>query len=132
MAGELTLEAAERVVAAGKKRGEELGQPMCIAVADGGANLVAFARMDQRLLAALDIARRKAVTAVGFQLQTRELAALAQPGAPLFGIASVGATVLGGGVPLTGGDGRVVGGVGGSGGSPERDHDVAAAGAAVL
>jgi uncharacterized protein GlcG (DUF336 family) len=132
MAGELTLEAAERVVAACKKRAEEIGQPMCIAVADGGANLVAFARMDHSLLAALDIAQRKAVTTVGFQTETRELAALAQPGAPLFGIASAGATVFGGGVPLTGEDGRVVGGVGVSGGSPEQDHDVAAAGATAL
>ena len=37
MAGALTLEAAERVVAACKKRAEELGQPMCIAVAAAGA-----------------------------------------------------------------------------------------------
>ena len=95
MAGALTLEAHERVVAACKKRAEELGQPMCIAVADGGANLVAFVRMDDPLLAALDIAQRKAVTTVGFRMDTRDLTAVAQPGAPLFGIASVGATVAG-------------------------------------
>lgn len=132
MAGALTLEAAERVVAACKKRAEEIGQPMCIAVVDGGANLVVFARMDETLLAALDIALKKAVTTVGFQKETRELGPLAQPGAPLFGIAAVGATVFGGGVPLTGEGGRVAGGVGVSGGSPEQDHDVAAAGAAAL
>jgi uncharacterized protein GlcG (DUF336 family) len=44
----------------------------------------------------------------------------------------VGATAWGGGVPLTGEDGRVVGGVGVSAGSQEQDHDVAAAGAAAL
>ena len=132
MAGGLTLEAAERVVAACKKRAEEIGQAMCIAVDDAGANLVAFARMDGALLAALDVALQKAVTAVGFQMETRALTGLAQPGAPLYGIQVVGATVFGGGVPLTGEDGRVVGGVGVSGGSPEQDHDVAAAGAAAL
>ena len=132
MAGGLTLEGAERVVAAGKKRAEEIGQPMCIAVADAGANLVAFARMDGTLLAAVDVALKKAATTVGFEMDTRELTALAQPGAPLYGIQVVGAAVFGGGVPLTDGDGRVVGGVGVSGGSPEQDHDVAAAGAAAF
>jgi uncharacterized protein GlcG (DUF336 family) len=85
----------------------------------------------ERVVAALDIAQRNAVTTVGFQMDTRDLTAVAQPGAPLFGIASVGAIVFGGGVPLTGEDGRV-GGVGVSGGSPEQDHDVAVAGAAAL
>jgi hypothetical protein len=37
MAGGLTLDAAERVVAACKERAEEIGQPMCIAVAATGA-----------------------------------------------------------------------------------------------
>ncbi|HEU4901106.1 MAG TPA: hypothetical protein VFX88_26580 [Actinomycetota bacterium] len=37
MAGALTLEAAERVVAACTKRAEELGQPMCAEVAAAGA-----------------------------------------------------------------------------------------------
>jgi uncharacterized protein GlcG (DUF336 family) len=132
MAGALTLEAAERVVAACKKRAEEIGQPMCIAVADAGANLVAFARMDGTLLAAVEVAQRKAVTSVGFEKETRELMGLAQPGAPLYGIQAVGATIFGGGIPLTGEDGRIVGAVGLSGGSPEQDHDVAAAGAAAF
>jgi uncharacterized protein GlcG (DUF336 family) len=42
------------------------------------------------------------------------------------------AVAFGGGIPLTDEDGRVVGGVGVSGGSPEEDHDVAAAGAAAF
>jgi hypothetical protein len=46
MAKELTLEAAERIIAACKQKANEIGQPMNIAVVDDGANLVAFARMD--------------------------------------------------------------------------------------
>jgi uncharacterized protein GlcG (DUF336 family) len=135
MAKELTLEAAERVIAACKQKAAEIGQPMSIAVADGGANLVAFARMDDTLLIATDIALKKAHTAVGFRMQTRDLAPLVQPGAALFGIdsAAAGAVVaFGGGIPLTGEDGRVVGAVGVSGGSPDQDQDVAAAGAAAF
>jgi uncharacterized protein GlcG (DUF336 family) len=58
-----------------------------------------------------------------------------QPGAPLYGIeAATGGrlVVFGGGTPLTDEDGRVVGGVGASGGSVEQDQDVAAAGAAAF
>jgi uncharacterized protein GlcG (DUF336 family) len=133
MAKEPTLDAAERVIAACKQKAGEIGQPMSIAVVDSGANLVAFARMDDTLLIATGIAVKKAHTAVGFRMQTRDLAAMVQPGAPLFGIESAGVVVaFGGGVPLTGEDGRVVGGVGVSGGSPEQDHDVAAAGAAAF
>jgi uncharacterized protein GlcG (DUF336 family) len=38
MAEQLTLEAAERVVEAGKKKAGEIGVAMCIAVHDGGAS----------------------------------------------------------------------------------------------
>jgi uncharacterized protein GlcG (DUF336 family) len=113
MAKQLTLEAAERVIEAGKKKAEEIGVAMCIAVHDGGANPVAFGRMDGALLAASDIAHKRAETTVGFQMATRDLTQMVQPGAPLFGIESAGGgrvVVFGGGVPLTDEDGRVVGG----------------------
>jgi uncharacterized protein GlcG (DUF336 family) len=58
-------------VAAAQAPAEELGQPMCIAVVDGGANLVAFARMDDSLLVAVDIAVKKAPTATEFRTDTR-------------------------------------------------------------
>ena len=134
MAKQLTLEAAERVIEASKKKAEEIGVAMCVAVHDGGANLVAFVRMDGSLLAASEIAHKKAETTVGFQMATRDLTQMVQPGAPLYGIESVGGRVVvfGGGVPVTDEDGRVVGGVGVSGGSPEQDHDVAVAGAAAF
>jgi len=135
MAKQLTLEAAERIVAACKKKADEIGQPMNIAVVDGGANLVAFAAMDGTKLIGNDISQKKALTAVHFQMATRDLAPLVQPGAPLFGIESVGGgtlVVFGGGIPLTDEDGRVVGGVGVSAGSVEEDHDVAAAGVAAF
>jgi uncharacterized protein GlcG (DUF336 family) len=135
MAKQATLEAAERVIEACKKRAEEIGTPMSVAVADAGANLVAFARMDGTLLAATVVAQNKAVTAVEFQMATRDMTPMVQPGAALFGIQAVGggrAVAFGGGIPLTDEGGRVVGGVGVSGGSPEEDHDVAAAGAAAF
>jgi uncharacterized protein GlcG (DUF336 family) len=135
MAKQVTLEAAERIIGVCKRTAEEMGQPMCIAVVDGGADLVAFVRMDGALLVAVDIAVKKALTAVQFQMDTRELTPLVQPGAPLYGIeAATGGrlVVFGGGTPLTDEGGRVVGGVGVSGGSVEQDQEVAAAGAAAF
>jgi uncharacterized protein GlcG (DUF336 family) len=135
MAKQVTLEAAERIIEVCKRKAEELGQPMCIAVVDGGANLVAFVRMDDSLLVAADIAVKKALTATEFRMDTRQLTSLVQPGAPLYGIeAATGGrlVVFGGGTPLTDEDGRVVGGVGVSGGSVEQDQEVAAAGAAAF
>jgi uncharacterized protein GlcG (DUF336 family) len=135
MAKELSLEAAERVIEAAKKRAQEIATPMSISVVDAGANLVAFARMDDCLLVAIEVAHAKAETAVGFRTATRDLTAAVQPGAPLYGIEAVGRGRLaffGGGVPLAGEDARVVGAVGVSGGSVEQDEDVAAAGAAAF
>jgi uncharacterized protein GlcG (DUF336 family) len=135
MAKQVTLEAAERTIEAGKKRAQEIGAPMCIAVDDGGANLVAFVRMDGALLVAAEVARGKASTAVRFQMATGDLTPMVQPGAPLYGIQDAAGgrlVVFGGGIPLTDEDGRVVGGVGVSGGSVEQDQDVAAAAAAAF
>ena len=43
----VTLNDARRVIAAAEKKAEEIGQPMNIAVADSGGNLVAHVRMDE-------------------------------------------------------------------------------------
>jgi len=132
---QLTLDAAERIVAACKARADELGQPMNIAVMDGGAHLVAFVAMDGTLLAGNEIAQRKAWTAVAMRAVTRDLTPMVQPGAPIYGIEPVSGGMVvpfGGGIPLLDEEGRVVGGVGVSAGSPEQDHDVAAAGVAAF
>lgn len=133
----VTLYAALGVVAAARRRADELGVAMNIAVVDTGANLVAFVRMDGAWLGSVEIAQNKAYTARAFDISTKDLAALSQPGKPLFGIAdSAGArgervVIFAGGVPLIAG-GKVVGGVGVSGGQPDQDDAVAAAGAAAF
>jgi uncharacterized protein GlcG (DUF336 family) len=71
MAKELTLQTAERVIEAARKRAHEIATPMSISVVDSGANLVAFARMDDCLLVATEVAHAKAETAVGFRTATR-------------------------------------------------------------
>ena len=127
----ITLEDARNVIAAAEKKAKELRQPMNIAVADGGGNLVAHVRMDDAWLGSIDIAIKKAFTSRAFNISTRDLAQHSQSGGEFFGIhASNGGRVMifAGGVPLQRG-GNVVGAIGVSGGSGEQDHAVAEAGA---
>lgn len=131
MSRTITLEQADAVVAACRAEALSVGQPMSIAVVDDGGNLVAFVAMDDTKLIGIDIAQKKALTAVHLELDTRDLAPLVQPGAPLYGIESTTGgwlVVFGGGVLLRTPDGAVAGGVGVSAGTVEQDHQVAEAG----
>jgi uncharacterized protein GlcG (DUF336 family) len=130
----VTLEDARKIIAAAERRAKEIGQPMNIAVADGGGNLVAHVRMDNAWIGSVDIAINKAFTARAFDISTGDLARLSQSGNQFFGIHASNhgrVMIFAGGVPLRRG-GQVIGGVGASGGSGEQDHSVAEAGAAAL
>jgi len=130
----LTLNDAMKVINAAQKKAVAIGQPMNIAVADGGGNLVAHVRMDGAWLGSIDISIKKAFTARAFDLATKDLAPLAQPGGDFFGINTSNqgrVMIFAGGVPLRRA-GEIVGAIGVSGGSGEQDRAVADAGAASL
>ena len=130
----VTLNDAKRVIAAAEKQAEEIGQPMNIAVVDEGGNLVAHARMDGAWIGSIDISINKAFTSRAFDIATKDLAAHSQSGGQFFGIhvSNNGRVMIfAGGVPLKR-DGKVVGGIGVSGGSGEQDQAVAEAGAAAF
>ena len=130
----VTLEDARRVISAAEKKAIEIGQPMNIAVVDGGGNLVAHVRMDGAWIGSIDISIKKAYTSRAFDLATKDLAEQSQSGGQFFGIhASNNGKIMifAGGIPLTS-EGQVVGGIGVSGGSGEQDHAVAEAGAAAF
>lgn len=130
----VTLDSAQTIIDAARKQAQQIGVPMNIAVVDEGNNLVAFARMEDAWLGAIDIAQGKAYTARAFDMGTGDLAPLCQPGQPLFGIhaSNQGRLIIfPGGVPLKA-DGSVVGAVGASGGRPDQDQQVAEAGAAAF
>ncbi|HUM50174.1 MAG TPA: heme-binding protein [Chitinophagales bacterium] len=130
---DITLEQAEKVVAAAKSKAEELGLKMNIAVVDAGANLKAFKRMDNAWLGSIDISIKKAKTARFFDFPTGVIGSLSQPGGSLFGIehSNGGLISFPGGIPLKVGD-VVIGGIGVSGSTVENDHTVAEAGLAAL
>lgn len=128
------LEDARRIIAAAEKKAIEIGQPMNIAVADEGGNLVAHVRMDGAWLGSIDISIRKAYTSRAFDIATRDLAAYSQSGGQFFGIHASNdgrVMIFAGGIPLKKAN-KVVGAIGVSGGSGEQDHAVAEAGAAAF
>ena len=127
----VTLEDARRVIAAGEKKAREIGQPMNIAVVDAGGNLQAHARMDGAWIGSIDISINKAFSSRAFDIATKDLGALSQPGGQFYGInvSNHGRVMtFAGGVPLKRG-GKVVGAVGVSGGAGEQDQAVADAAA---
>jgi uncharacterized protein GlcG (DUF336 family) len=128
----ITLEDARRIIAAAERKAKEIGQPMNVAVADAGGNLVAHIRMDNAWIGSVDISIKKAWTSRAFDITTKDLAENSQSGDQFFGIhASNNGRVMifAGGVPLKK-DGQIVGAIGVSGGSGQQDHAVAEAGAA--
>ncbi len=129
----ITLEQAEKLIDAAKKKSVELDTKMNIAIVDAGANLVAFARMDGAWLGSLDISIKKAKTARFFDMNTGVIGGLSQPGGPLFNIehSNGGLITFPGGVPVKNATGDIIGAIGVSGSSVENDHAVAEAGAAV-
>lgn len=130
----VTLQDARKIIAAAEKKAEEIGQPMNIAVADAGGNLVAHVRMDGAWLGSIDISIKKAYTSRAFDITTKDLATHSQSGGQFFGIHASNdgrIMIFAGGVPLKKG-GKVVGAIGVSGGSGDQDHAVAEAGAAAF
>ncbi len=117
---------AERV----EVKAREMGVNAVVAVADEGGNLMLLECMDNSYLASRDIAVNKAYTVVALKMPTSKLAVLAAPGGPLYGIQHTNGgriVIFGGGDPLEL-RGRVVGGLGVSGGSAEQDTELSAYG----
>jgi len=82
-------------------------------------------------MGSVDISIKKAWTSRAFDITTKDLAPLSQPGKDFFGIHASNdgkVMIFAGGIPLKK-NGQVVGAIGVSGGSGKQDHEVAEAGA---
>src|ERR671929_110788 len=82
----VTLADARRIIAAAEQKATEIAQPMNIAVVDAGGNLVAHVRMDGAWMGSVDISIKKAWTSRAFDIETKALSKLAQPGEDFYGI----------------------------------------------
>ncbi|CAL9474321.1 hypothetical protein SUDANB6_02904 [Streptomyces sp. enrichment culture] len=116
-------------VEAGIAKADEIGVAMNIAIVDNGGHLIQFSRQDGAWLGSIDIAMKKAKTAVLFRMPTSVIGEISQPGGPVYGIehSNAGLVTFGGGLPITDEDGNVIGAVGVSGGDVNQDTTVAEA-----
>ena len=97
--------------------------PVAVTVIDIHGNVVLVHRMPGAPAFSLDLSERKAYTSAVVGMRTADLVPLVQPGAALYPLLAVSGgrySAMGGGVPLTG-EGRVIAGVGVSGGTTEQD-----------
>ncbi len=127
----LTLDGAERVIAAAKTEAAKVKAPGgVIAVVDAGGNLMALERLDGTFAAGANISIGKARTAVLFQKPTKVFEDIINKGrTAMAALPDSFFTPLQGGIPVVL-DGQIIGGVGVSGASSAaQDEELAIAGA---
>jgi len=117
------------MLAAAEEKALLLGVPVNIAVLDAGAHLTAFIRMDGAVLGSIDLAIRKAKTAVLFATTSESVWDYCKPGAPAptLELSNGGLAPFAGGIPVKGANGEVIGAVGVSGGAVSQDLEIAEA-----
>jgi uncharacterized protein GlcG (DUF336 family) len=130
----ITTRHAHAMLAAAEDKATAIGAAVNIAVLDSGAHLKAFIRMDGAVLGSIDIALKKARTAILFNCTSEAVWDYCKPGAPAHGLelSNGGLAPFAGGVPLKGPDGETVGAVGVSGGAVPQDLEIAEAAAAAF
>jgi len=121
----ITLEEAKKIVAVGEKKATEMGKDFVLAVVNSEGNLILEEKMDNAILASVDIALKKAYTSAALKLDTSVLADLVKPGDSLYGLHTDSKYVVFGGGVLLKVDGKIVGALGVSGGTVEEDMAIA-------
>lgn len=130
----MTLKLAQCVMAKVEEKASEMGINVVIAVSNEGARPVAIHCMDNAFIASYDVAVNKAYTAVALRMSTTTLKGLSQPEQTLYGIQFTNQgqiIIFGGGEPILY-EGKVIGGLGVSGGTEEEDTKLAAYGKSML
>ena len=133
-AADVTLRMAVRLIQRIEAEASRMGVNAVIAVVNKGGRPVAVHCMDEAYIASYDIALNKAYTCAALKMPTTQLKSLSQPGGELYGIQHTNGgkiVVFGGGVPIRCG-GKVIGGLGVSGGSESQDTALAEYGERLL
>ena len=113
-----------------KEKANKMGLSVVIAIANEAGIPISVQCMDNSYIASYDVALKKSYTVVALKMSTLELKALSQPGGSLYGIQYTNEgkiVIFGGGVPLIY-KGKLIAGLGVSGGSEEQDSLLAAYG----
>ena len=126
----LTLAQAKTLLEKVEHKARDLNLPIVAACVNAAGNPIAVHVMDNALLVSYEAALAKAYTSAALKMPTAELSQLVQPGQPFYGLETIGGgkiLPIGGGVPLYGHEGRLIGAIGVSGGTAQQDHELASA-----
>jgi uncharacterized protein GlcG (DUF336 family) len=127
----IALDLAKRIVAAAEDEAATHNWPMVIAIVDSGCRLKILHRHDDAQLGSIDVAQRKAETALKFKRPTKAFEDALIAGGPGFRMLSVAdVCMLEGGLPIVK-DGAIIGAIGVSGMTSAQDAQVAVAGVKV-
>ena len=124
----MTLKLAKELTAAVQSEAVKMGVKAVVCVSDGAGNPRLMESMDGAYIASYDVAVNKAYTVVALKMSTRKLSSLARPDGELYGIQFTNGgkiVIFGGGEPLLGKGGEIIGGLGVSGGSEAEDTRLA-------
>lgn len=122
----LTLEAAQKMIdRAVAKANSDFHRPICVSICDENGFLVAFARMDGSPLRSIEIAHRKAFTAVRMGVPTDKFYARLQQDQLQAGYFGDNLTALPGGNPFKDAKGKLLGAIGISGLAAHEDTAIA-------
>jgi len=126
-----SLATALALLAGVRVEAEKHSLALAVCVVDAGGHVIASQRMDGASLGALQLADGNAYTAVLWGVRSGYLMRTTQPGGDDWGfnVTDPRVVVYAGGVPLFV-EGRLVGGLGASGGMAEQDEECVAAAAA--
>lgn len=123
----MKLSSAKAMLAAAQAEAERLGVTVCISILDAAAWPVAFIRMDGAPLGVIDVANKKARTAVLFHMNSANFAKIGHPSGEAYTLENTngGLTSFGGGLVLKTSEGTVIGSIGVSGACTEDDIAIA-------
>lgn len=130
----MSLKLAVALIQKVEEKAREMDMRVVIAISDASGRPVAVHCMDGAYHGSFDVALNKTYTSTAFQMSTKELSRLCQPGQDLYGLQFSNdgkVMILGGGEPLTVGD-TMIGALGVSGGTATQDTELAAYGRAML
>jgi len=128
----IALEAAKKVAAPALAEARKNNWAMAVAVVDAAGDLVYFEKMDATQLGSVTVSIDKARSAARFKRPTKAFQdVLAAGGDGLRVLGINGAVPVEGGVPVVI-DGKIVGGIGVSGGTSSQDGQCALAGAGAV
>ena len=126
----ITLEQAKAAIAAATEESKKNGWNHVFAVVDGGGNLIAFEKTDLAGNASINIAKAQAASSATFRVPTKVYQDRLAAG-ETFILGLPGMVPAAGGVPIVA-NGKLIGAIGVSGGTPLQDHQSGVAAAAAV